>query len=76
VGLGEWYNKSVTATVATVITQFLQYNNTVVTTSTTVFNESAMETSALGLGFLLENDIYGFVLPLTATMTVISGTTL
>jgi hypothetical protein len=76
VGLGEWYNKSITATVATVVTQFLQYNNTIVKTSTTVFNESAMGTRALGLQFLLENDIYGFVRPLTATKTVISGTTL
>jgi hypothetical protein len=53
VGLGQWYTRSVTATVATVITQYIQYNNTVVTTSTTYFNETATRTDALGLGNIL-----------------------
>ena len=73
VGLGEWYNTTVTATVATVITQYIQYNNTVVTTSTTVTNDTATNTQALGLQFLLTNDVYGFVRPLFATSTEISG---
>jgi hypothetical protein len=76
IGLGQWYNSSVTATVATVITQYLQYNNTVVTTSTTVYNASATGTYALGLQYLLTNDVYGFVKPLNATSTEISGTPL
>jgi len=76
VGLGEWYTSSVTATVATVITQYIQYNNTVVTTSTTVYNETATQTQALGLQFLLQNNKYGFVTAMNATSTVIGGTTL
>lgn len=43
VGLNVWLNTSFTATVATVITQYLQYNNTVITNTTTIYNATATE---------------------------------
>ncbi|XTI92559.1 hypothetical protein V2W45_1424433 [Cenococcum geophilum] len=38
-----WWNSTVAVTVATVITQYLQYNNTVIPKTTTLYNATAMD---------------------------------
>ncbi|KAF2500081.1 hypothetical protein BU16DRAFT_556569 [Lophium mytilinum] len=43
VGLNFWWNQSLTITYATVLTQYLQYNNTVILNTTTIYNASATQ---------------------------------
>jgi hypothetical protein len=77
VGLGQWASTTVTATVATVITQYLQYNNTVVTSTTTVTNSSATGTEALD--DLVTQDyccIYDHTQAVLGTTTTTAGLTL
>jgi len=52
VGLNMWWNSTLTATVATVITQYLQYNNTAITNTTTIYNATATDDLAAPPGII------------------------
>jgi hypothetical protein len=62
VALDIWYNKSLEVTVATVITQYLQYNDTVRTSLLTVMNNASRTSGAWKIGTYGNHD-YGFTIP-------------
>lgn len=62
VALDIWYNNSLEVTVATVITQYLQYNDTVRTSLLTVTNNASRTSSAWKTGTYGGNN-YGFTIP-------------
>ncbi|KAF2814038.1 uncharacterized protein BDZ99DRAFT_473163 [Mytilinidion resinicola] len=74
VGLNFWWNQSLTITYATVLTQYLQYNNTVILNTTTIYNASATQGLVVPTdiipGYLLYSETFfdiGTTIDLTTT---------
>ncbi|KAI9697532.1 MAG: hypothetical protein M1820_007731, partial [Bogoriella megaspora] len=89
VGLNFWWNSSYEATVATVITNYIKYDNTVIPGNvTTIYNHSATQSLYGTNGYILRPDVpeslaqgpeaaaYGITSVLKGTEVVIDGRTI
>jgi hypothetical protein len=85
--VGEWYKETFSTTVATVVTQFTQYNDSIVTGSTIYNGSSSLPTvdafrAYSAFTYIPDSDVqsifgaplaYGAFVPVLGTETYVSG---
>jgi len=72
VGLNYWWTERLTVTAATVLTQYLQYNNTAITSTTTLYNTGAVESVEVPSGIIPDHGEMEYSRTYVSTATAVA----